>query len=130
MSIKTNLEVEINPDWINFLMEYPDIFGRNYCGYWMYGMELDEKLGWLCYIHDEEKSISQVSSHPKYKSIVEMWRSGKPLPDRWVRLNERVAIQAYLEGVKRKGIDWYSIADAEDYDVVLQKAIFGVVIYG
>ena len=129
-TVKTEVEIEIDPYWIEFVTKECDIFATDHCGYWMYGMERDDKLGWLCYLHDEEKSIRQVANHPEYSSIVDAWRAGKALPERWMRLNEETAVKAYVEGFKRGGVDWYENGDACDYDVALQKAMLGEVVYG
>jgi hypothetical protein len=128
--VTVTLEVEVNPDWIEFVTHYPDIFMTDHCGYWMYGMEQEDELGWLVHEHDEMHSVREIADHPEYPAIVKAWREGKELPDNWFRLNKETAIKAWAEGVKRYGMDWYETGDAITYDVVLQMAILGEVRYG
>jgi hypothetical protein len=128
--IKVEIEVEVDPDWIEFVTIYPDIFMTSYCGYWMYGMEQDDELGWLVHEHDEQHSVRQVAKSPEYPAIVKAWREGGKLPDNWFRLNKEAAIKAWAEGVKKYGTDWYENGDAISYDVVLQLALLGEIRYG
>mgnify|MGYP000993946418 CR=1 FL=1 len=101
-----------------------------YCGYWMYGMAYDSQLGWLCYEHKGEASISEVESSIAYGGALELWRAGLALPEGYYLLDSAAAIKAYGEGVKRYGAHWYDDADASMYDVVIQMALLGEVKYG
>jgi hypothetical protein len=128
--ITFTIETEVNNNWIDYLVGSSDIFSTNRCGYWMYGMEWNEKLGYLCFEHEEKLSLNQVTQLSEYEAIVQAWREGKELPDHWFRLNKEVAIQAWLEGIKRWGMDWYRQVDAIKEDVVVQLALLGEVRYG
>lgn len=131
MSVKAKVEFEIDvdQDWIDMLVHGSSVFATNQCGYWMYGMEHSHVLGWLCFEHDEE-TIGTVSSNPEYKHIVKLWKEGKPLPEKWFRLNLDAATKAYAEGCKRAGINWYEHSDATEYDIVIQMVLLGEVRYG
>lgn len=132
--ISVTIDVEVDQDWIDYCTQYNDLFLTHYCGYWMCGMEKDNDLGWLAYEYDpggpNVKSIRSVQNSPEYSSIVEAWRAGNPLPDHWFRLDEKAAIKAFEEGVKRYGVDWYENGDATTYDVAIQMALLGEVVYG
>ena len=124
------IEVPVSIEWIDFATQSSNIFRINYCGYWMYGMEHNGNLGWLCYVHDEEKTVRQVSQIPEYQDIVAKWKAGEPLPKGWHCLNKDSALRAFSEGVKAKGAFWYKDGDARDYDEAIQRAFFGEVLYG
>jgi hypothetical protein len=128
--VKVEVSVEVHPDWIEFCTQANDLFMTSYCGYWMYGMAHDEKLGWLCYVHSDEKTIDQVEETLEYEDAVSLWEEGKTLPKDWYALNKEAAIKAFGEGVKRSGVKWYENGDANDYDVAIQKALLGEVRYG
>lgn len=130
--ITVTISVEVSDDWIEFCTKYSDIFMRMYCGYWMYGMEHDDALGWLCFEHDERKTLAEVSEIPEYNDIVSAWRAGKELPAKWYRLDRATASKAWGEGVKRYGTNWYDSpnTDATTYDVVIQLALLSDVKYG
>lgn len=130
--VEVTLSLEVPNNWIEFVTKDSDIFMTNYCGYWIFGMEQDDKLGWLCYQHDEGRSIHEVVAHPEYESVVTQWRAGQPLPEKWHRLDRPAAIKAWVEGVKLWGAAWYDLpaTDASSYDEVVQLALLGDVIYG
>lgn len=133
MKAQVSFEVEVEPDWIDLCTKHNDLFMTSYCGYWMRGMEQDDKLGWLCYEFDYSStatSIRDMEDSPEYQSIVEAWRNGEKLPDHWYRLDEAAAIKAWVEGVKKFGTDWYEEADSTYYDIVIQMALLGSVVYG
>lgn len=124
------LEVEVNQDWIEFCTKFNDLFMYDYCGYWMAGMEFDDDLGWLCFEYAGEEDPRQIKQGPEYPAIVQAWRDGKILPDRWYRLDKETAKRAWVEGYKRDGLDWYENGDAITYDVAIQNALLGEVRYG
>lgn len=115
-------------EWLKFILDFDDIFMTNYCGYWMRGMEWDKKLGWLVFEHGGEVRAPKETNN----DVMELWRSGKPLPKRWHRLDRAAVVRAYAEGVLLKGANWYEAADtdATTYDVVIQRALFGEEKYG
>jgi len=128
------IETEIDPLWVPYLTQNTDIFGYNYCGYWMMGMERTQDRGWLCFEHDDGaiyRSARDVAErHPEYEAILKAWREGKPLPDKWFRLDKAAAIKAWHEGVKRWGVEWYEGVDSIREDVVVQLALLGEIRYG
>ena len=65
------------------------------------------------------------------KKAERAFKSGKPLPENYYRLDEAAAVRAYVEGCKRWGADWFeSKGDATTYDVVIQLALLGEIRYG
>jgi hypothetical protein len=128
MKIKLETIVDVDEDWISYLTKHGDIFQSQYCGYWMFGME-KSKTGWLCFEHNDD-FVSDLIINPEYKAIVDAWKAGSKLPDRWYRLDKDAAIKAYLEAYKRYGENWYHNADNVKYDVAIQLALLGEVKYG
>src|SRR5262245_47468948 len=109
--IKAEIEIDVPNGWIRTVTQEDTLFGRPYyCGYWLFGVAHDEKLGWLVY----EQRKEGVRPDKKLESkVIAQWRTGIPddaechLPKHWFRLNKETAIEAYIEGVKRWGVDWY-----------------------
>jgi hypothetical protein len=131
-TVKTKVEVTVDPDWIEFVTGGPegfvDVFFRNgYCGYWLEGVEHDPKLGWLAYEHAAE---DRHSTDEEKNEALAAWRKGKPLPKNFHALNVEAATKSWIAGVKRKGVGFYSDGDGEDYEVALQEALLGEVVYG
>ena len=58
------------------------------------------------------------------------WRKGKQIPPHVYVINEDVATRAYIEGVKRWGVDWYEHSDGNSYDTIMQVALLGDELYG
>lgn len=130
-AVRVEVTVEVDNEWIEYCTQSSDLFRTDHCGYWMYGMEHEAKLGWLCYEHnDGEKTVDQVADSAEYEDIVALWKAGADLPEGWYRLDKEAAVRAYGEGFKRSGAFWYSDGDASDYDVAIQKALLGKVVYG
>jgi hypothetical protein len=131
-TVKTKVEVTVDPDWIEFVTGGPegfvDVFFRNgYCGYWLEGVEHDPKLGWLAYEHAAE---DRHSTDEEKNEALAAWRKGKPLPKNFHALNVEAATKSWIAGVKRKGVGFYEDGDGEDYEVALQEALLGEVVYG
>lgn len=125
--VSVTMDVEVDPDWIEFCTSrYVDVFMHGYCGYWMCGVEHDDKLGWLVSINLDDEGTTAKET----KKAVKAWKDGKELPEGWYRLNEEVACKAWAEGFKRWGATWYEDGDADTYDYAIQKAMFGEVVYG
>lgn len=126
--------------WIDWLTTSGDIFSRSHCGYWLRGVEWenpDEEAevrehagrGWLCWEDDEQH---RPGDEPNREAAMAAWRAGKALPEGWYQLDQTLVTRAYVEGVKRWGVDWFhgDHGDANGYDVVLQLAMLGEVRYG
>lgn len=128
--VTVQIEVPVNEEWIDYATQSSDLFRTDHCGYWMYGMDHDKDLGWLCYVHDEAIRLDDVYDMPEYDAILARWKSGESLPEGWHRLDKDAAIRAYVEGVKKGGAFWYEDGDAITYDVAIQKALLGEVVYG
>jgi hypothetical protein len=129
-TIKVEVSVVVDQDWIEFCTQYNELFSTNYCGYWLGGVEYSDKLGWLAWEHPDDKSAKDADDEPGYKKILAAWKKGKPLPPHWFRLDAAAAMKAWAEGCKKYGVDWYENSDAVSIDVVIQLALLGEVIYG
>jgi hypothetical protein len=116
-------------DWTEMLLEYSDIFMTGYCGYWLMGVDNTEDLGYLCYEFEDESAPMGID-HPDYVEADRAWRAGEALPKNWHVLNKQVAAKAFVEGVKKYGVDWYQNGDSESYDYVMQMALLGEIVYG
>ena len=122
------LTVDVDPQWIEYIMQEPDIFGRPYyAGYWAFGVARDRELGWLVYEHDEDRPTAG-----KCERMEALWRAGEPLPARWYRLDRAAALRMWEEGVKRYGVGWYDDDghDGAREDELLQLTLLGEVRYG
>lgn len=128
--ITVSLEVVVDPEWIDFCVQYNDLFMYGYCGYWLAGMEHDD-TGWLVYEYDIGGDDNPYPIDRKERAdIVQAWQQGQPLPNRWYRLDKQAAILAYKHGVEKYGINWYDEGDANTYDYVIQLALLGELVYG
>lgn len=122
------ITVAVDPFWVDYLTKYPGIFGRQYAGYWLRGVERHTERGWLCWEDDEQHRQGE---EPDREEALEAWRSGDPaLPKGWYRLDSAAALRAWEEGVKRWGVDWYEQTDANREDVVVQLSLLGEIRYG
>lgn len=139
MKIKAEIEVDIPDDWIDLCTKYSDLFMKNYCGYWARGYQYP--WGWLVYeLADDNVEFEKEPDHKHAIGCAETYtflrgtysvdESKKVLPEHWFYVDKEAAIQAYVEGVKRWGLEWYNNGDAERYDVVIQMALLGEVRYG
>lgn len=125
-----SITVEIDPQWVTYVTQHPDIFGRPYyAGYWARGVDHDPDLGWLVwehddqFVHDEEPGLAEAHL---------AWREGRPLPPRWYRLDRAAALRMWEEGVKRFGVGWYDSNEHDGgmEDVLLQLTLLGEERYG
>ncbi len=123
MKHTVTFDIEVPEDWIEFLVRYSDLFGSNYCGYWLRGIEHDSD-GWIAWEHNDQ-SLSMSAE----TEMLAAWRAGCLMPG-FFRIDRAMAIKAYIEGVKRWGVDWYKDGDGPRYDVVVQMALLGEVRYG
>jgi hypothetical protein len=122
-----SVTVEIDPFWVEYLTQNVDIFGQQYVGYWLRGVERDPDLGWLVWEDDERH---EWGFEPNRMAARNAWREGQPLPEGWYRLDRAAAVRAWEEGVKRWGVGWYAEVDAPREDLVVQLALLGEVRYG
>jgi hypothetical protein len=127
VSVTFELKVPVST-WIDYLTKSFDIFQTNYCGYWLRGIDKDES-GWLCW-EDDEKCY--FGDEPFRAEALTAWKNKSKLPEKYFMLDKALAIRAYIEGVKKWGMDWMDSpnTDSTTYDVVIQLAMFGEVRYG
>lgn len=124
--VATDTIVEDKADWIEFVTGHTDMFSTDYSGYWLRGVEHNER-GWLAWEDDEEHPFGQ---EPDRDSALFAWRYDDPLPPGWFRLNNALAEKAWDIGVQKHGERWYSEGDSTTYDTVLQLALLDEVRYG
>jgi hypothetical protein len=122
-----SVTVEIDPFWVEYLTQNVDVFGQQYAGYWLRGVDRDPELGWLVWEDDEQHRWGKEPDRLEARSA---WLAGEPLPKGWYRLDRAAAVRAWEEGVKRWGVGWYAQVDAIREDVVVQLALLGEVRYG
>lgn len=121
------IESVVDPGWIEFCTRDSDVFSRNYCGYWMRGVEFNAERGWLIWEDDERHRWGK---EPNRAEALRCWEAGKPLPTGWHRFTVETAIKAWAEGVKWRGERWYEDGDGPAYDYAIQMAMFGAQKYG
>ncbi len=124
------LTVEVDPNWIRYITQEPDIFGRpHYAGYWARGAAHDPELGWLVAEMDEQERYPGKTETARIEAL---WRAGKQLPARWYRLDQAAALRMWEEGVKRWGVGWYDSPehDGPREDELLQLTLLGELRYG
>lgn len=143
--------VPMDPDWLSVCTEPSgcEVFGLDYCGYWMHGRDRSATRGWLCWehddIHDPHEPQTDVTGAVIYVDSFKLlkplpgeaearaaWEAGLPMPEggRWHRLDKVMAERAHGVGVAAKGVDWFENGDATVYDAVLQIATLGEIRYG
>lgn len=131
VKLTTTVDTEIHPYWIEFILNDSDLFRTSYVGYWLAGMEHDDdKNEWLVYETGGDIGFSDVEEFPEYAWVVQDWKDGKPLPEKWFRLDQAFVIKSWGEGFKRGGAQWYEKGDAVQYDVAIQMALLGEIRYG
>lgn len=127
---RLTLDVDVPEDWVVDFFLNSDLFSRSYCGYWLRGMVRYRDGSWLAFEHGDDAPPGVVPLAVRRAN-----RAGAELPQGWHRLDRTAAVRAYLEGVKRWGVEWYTgrgehRADSTSYDVVVQLALLGEVRYG
>lgn len=132
--VVTKLAVDISvnvprEDWIDYLTKYSDIFSGDYIGYWGYGHRLrngDQKIGWIVLESDAQQVMES-----RGREAENCFRDKLPMPEGCHLLDETAAIRAYIEGVKKWGVDWFEEkGDAGTYDIAIQLALLGEIRYG
>lgn len=118
-----------------------DLYASCYCGYWLRGMGTIEDNSWLaadmleaCKDQTGKTSsmvvdLSEVDE--RSEEVARLALAGKPLPKGWYVINRAVGEKAYAIGERRWGENWYhDKGDSNTYDVVIQEALLGEVVYG
>ncbi len=124
---KTSIEFEVNQNWIDFVLDNIDIFNQSCIGYWGRGIYHVPGKVWL--VCDMESLPNRLTNEMKDQAI-NCLKDNVKLPEHFYIINDEVVIEAYRNGVRQLGENWYDHADSNDYDVALQKALFGKVVYG
>jgi hypothetical protein len=130
--VEVRLMTTVDDGWIEFVTGGPegftDVFISNgHCGYWLAGIKHNPERGWLAYDHADEDRRSTVEED---KAAIVAWRAGKKLPKNFHALDEALAKDSWAAGVERGGVDWYEHGDGNDYDIAIQIALLGEIVYG
>lgn len=129
-STMITIEVEVDEQWIEFAVYNNDLLRTNYCGYWLFGVEFDDNLGWLCYVDGSGGAPTNAEA----KVAIKAWKSGEEFPEnsrgKFYILDRKAAIEAFKHGVIWRGAEWYENGDANTYDHVIQMALLGEIVYG
>lgn len=123
---KVSIEIEVPEDWVEFVLSGRELFSQQYCGYW--ARVLDRRDDALL-VFDHEGGPSEFDD----TTILQAFRMRKQyaVPRHFYVLDRAAALHAYAEGVKRYGDAWVPRkGDAITYDVVIQVALLGKVVYG
>ncbi len=123
MKVTFTVESKQADEWVEEILTSTDVFRRDHAGYWMRGVELTQKRGWL--VFDDEGGYDACD-----ETAIEAWRAGKKLPGGYYRLDRAAAIKAWIEGAKRYGVEWFHKEDATAWDVALQTALLEKIVYG
>lgn len=140
-SVCATLAGEPDKEWISFVLEYSDIFGHDYIGYWARGVSRSKKpsRGWLLWEFEMDPRSEDLGFIDRLRpddekalhaEAVSCWEAGQPLPPHYHKLGEREVRLAWVYGFLRGGRTWYEDGDANTYDVALQQALLGEVRYG
>lgn len=65
LSIPVVLEVEVDPQFVDLLLNYNDIFSNDYIGYWGYGDRKIKNLGWIVF-EDEDFAMLLDELYPSH----------------------------------------------------------------
>lgn len=128
MKTTVTVDVEVPQEWLDFCTRSSDLFSRDHCGYWAHGCEHSSELGWLVFVGEEGSGPAPEVE----EAAVKLWRGHGRLPPGFYQLDTNAAIRAFEEGCKRYGVGWFGDGktDANTYDVVVQLALLGEVVYG
>ena len=105
-------------DVVDFIINYSDVFGYDYIGYWACGLKRYDDKGWLMLTDTEDQDID-------CDAVIKTYEDNGTLIEGSFFLGKKEALQA---AIKLRDIgDW----DANDIDVAIQKVVFnGEVVYG
>lgn len=131
VTVTMTIDVVIDPMWIEHVTGGPegmvDVFLGGYSGYWLEGVEHDEKLGWLAYEFGAE---DRHSTRKEKEAASKAWHAGEPLPKHFHALNLEAAKKSWVAGVQKYGMDWFENGDGCTYDCALQLGILNEIVYG
>jgi hypothetical protein len=108
-----------------------DLVSRSYCGYWLRRVATlpnGASIAW----EQGESSDEVLVADEDGERFARLYRKGSSptLPKRFFIIDSAVARSAYEIGERLWGKNWMYEADANHYDVVMQRALLGVVRYG
>lgn len=118
------ITLEVPEEWINEMVLNVDVFRTNVCGYWAYGVEHDEDLGWLIW-----EDLDKPQALGQHDAAIYAWRKGIDLPACYYRFDRQLAIDAFGWFVRLYG-ESPDNADATALDRAIQHALWGEERYG
>lgn len=116
--------------FLDYVLNYSDIFGHHSIGYWGRGIRVNSPEGkyWLIQEFDD------FDPEPDYDKIVASHLAGEELPEEFHVFNKEVATKAFNELLKRVYKNGHSLQsidyDANDEDCAIQYTLFGKLVYG
>ncbi len=136
---KLVISIDMPSGWLEFCSNVDVISYNSYCGYWAeYWIDISENnspsIKWLIYYNpNNNDSIYPLTKVDSYQQAYKAASAGsRKMPEHWYLFDEEIAIKAYLEGVKKWGMDWYNDpnTDGRNYDTAIQLALFGKLVFG
>lgn len=125
--MRASIEFDVNQNWFDTVLHYSDIFSSSGIGYWARGVyNIPGKVWLICDVATMEQRLTEEMTQEAVRCL----RDKMKLPEHFYALDKELLKEAYCAGVRRKGVDWYDTADSNDYDVAIQTALFGKVLYG
>ena len=110
------------------MLNETDMFHRSWSGYWMYGVENIPDLGWLA--RDAEVRTSDEQDFDAIQEV-KLVHGGELLDEPYWLISKDVWLKSLKIGLSRWGKNFVNgQCDCGDYDVALQTALFGEVVYG
>jgi hypothetical protein len=107
------------------------IFERPGCaGYWLYGVEYRDDVGWLAYEFGHDESIDYVAMD--HSAATERFKAGLSVPEHYWVLNQAFAEDAFVIGCRKWGVDWRDTPPGVDYgdiDNLIQWTLFKEIRY-
>ena len=105
-------EVDIDPDFVEYLTKFNDIFQQNRSGTGPSGRQGQGRLATSLFRSGWRRRDAHRQAIREAKSCYGGAHDGN-LPKGWYVLDRDAAIRAWCEGVERWGVEWYEDVDAE-----------------
>lgn len=130
LEIQVVHRVEVDPEFVGFLLDYPDIFGPDYIGYWAYGISLKPYgvRGWLVAEFESlEEECGPLSDEQIWNAYNGIEAEGREVVTEFCHLLDEEAAHRVIEAGVRT---WMKPNFQQDYDgntldMALQVALLG-----
>lgn len=121
MTVQVN--VEVDPSFVEFLLDYPDVFGLDYIGYWGRGLRLRGRRGWL--VVEYESLEDELGPMDDDLIVVRFERGDKEVCDFCHFMGEQQVVEIIKKGVANIGTDFQESYDGDSLDLAIQQALLG-----